>query len=89
LETFTVAIFLSLDFAVSVTLFHVFGVLTVSFVVWPAYKELAPFSLAVEAASADVTGTAVTTIAKARAEANTFLNVFMCFPLFPFLACTH
>ena len=41
------------------------------------------------AAFAGVTGKAVTTIAAARVEANTFLNVFMSFPLFPFLINLH
>ena len=41
-------------------------------------------SFAVEAACAFVAGTAVTTIAAARAKANTFLLDFMFFPLFLF-----
>ena len=41
------------------------------------------------AAFAGVTGKAVTTIAAARVEANTFLNVFMSFPLFPFVINLH
>ena len=88
-ETLTVAAFLFKEEATTFTLFHVEGVVTLMFLACFLAVPAATvtdfvLSFAVVAASADATGTAVTTIAKARLAANAFLNDFMSFPLFPF-----